>query len=287
MAASTRASTDPTPVTVALALLCAGLWGAMELLFLQLAKAYGAIALIGWLAIGGLVLATPLALLSGAPPGGSRALALALAANLVNVAATTLYFVALERGRLSVISPVITTQAAVAVVLGVILFDEHLSTPAAIGVAGAAAGVALAAAGRSSIAGGGGTVLAMVSALLYGVYVIALSATAQDAGILWTILTYRFAVVVVMAPWLLRHQRLRRPPWRLVVPALVLETAGFAAYIAAFARGPVAIAAPIAIQYSTIAVILAAAVLGERLLVRQWLGVALVIGSVSLIAAAG
>lgn len=273
-------------MTVAYALVCAGLWGAMELLFLRLAKALGGLALLAWLALGGIVVAVPLAILSGAPPGGPGALGAALAANVVNVLASGLYFVALERGRLSVISPVIATQAAVAVVLGVIVLGEHLSTLAAVGCAGAAVGVVLAAAGRGEVAGGGAARIAVLSALLYGVYVILLSATASDAGTFWTVLTYRFAVAAVLVPWLLRDgRRLPRPPWKLLGAALALETAGFAAYIEAFARGPVAIAAPLTIQYSTIAVILAAAVLHERLLPRQWVGVALVIGSVSLVAA--
>ncbi len=67
-------------MTVFFALLCAGLWGAMELLFLRLAKALGGLALLAWLALGGIVVALPLALLSGAPPGGSGALGAALAA---------------------------------------------------------------------------------------------------------------------------------------------------------------------------------------------------------------
>ncbi len=273
-------------MTVSFALLCAGLWGAMELLFLRLAKALGGLALLAWLAMGGIVVALPLALLSGAPPGGSGALGAALAANVVNVLASGLYFVALERGRLSVVSPVIATQAAVAVVLGVIVLGEDLSPLAALGCVGAAVGVVLAAAGRGPVAGGGATGIAALSAVLYGVYVILLSATAADAGTFWTVLTYRLAVAVVLVPWLLRDgRRLPRPPWWLLAGALALETAGFAAYIEAFARGPVAIAAPLAIQYSTIAVILAAAVLHERLLARQWAGVVLVISSVSLVAA--
>jgi drug/metabolite transporter (DMT)-like permease len=273
-------------VTVFYALLCAVLWGAMELLFLRLAKALGGLALLAWLALGGVVVALPLALLSGAPPGGSAALAAALGANVVNVVASGLYFVALERGRLAVISPVIATQAAVAVVLGVIVLDEDLSTLAALGCVGAAVGVVLAAAGSGKIAGGGATGIAAMSAVLYGVYVILLSETAAEAGTFWTVLTYRLAVAAVLVPWLLRDgRRLPRPPWKLLAGALALETAGFAAYIEAFARGPVAIAAPLAIQYSTIAVILAALVLHERLLVRQWVGVAVVIGSVSLVAA--
>ena len=273
-------------VTVALALLCAGLWGVMELLMLRLAKALGGLALITWLALGGLVFAIPLAVLSGTPPGGAGALALAQAATLVNVAASILYFVALERGRLAVISPLIATQAAVAVVLGVIVLSEHFSRVSAIGCAGAVGGVVLAAAGRSSSTGGSGTVMATLSAVLYGVYVILVSATAEAAGIFWTVLTYRFAVTVIVLPWLLHQRRLPRPPVRMLGVAITLETAGFAAYIAAFERGPVSVAAPIMIQYSTIAVMLAAVVLGERLLPRQWAGVALVLCSVTLVAAA-
>ncbi len=272
-------------MTVVYALLCAGLWGGMELIFLRLAKELGGLALMAWLALGGSVLAAPLALLSGPPPGGVRALGAATAASLVSVAATGLYFVALERGTLSVISPVITAQAAVAVLLGVVVLDEHLSTLAAIGCVGAVIGVILAAAGTGVVAGGGGAGIAAVSAVLFGVYLILLAATAEAAGTFWTVLTYRVVAAAIIVPWLVRRERLPRPPWRLLTFALLLETAGFAAYVEAFARGPVAIAAPLTIQYSTIAVVLAALVLHERLRPHQWVGVALVIGAVSLVAA--
>lgn len=257
----------------------------MELLFLRLAKDVGGLALIAWLGLGGMVLALPLALLSGPPPGGAGALVAALAVNAINVAASALYFVALERGRLAVISPIVTAQAPVAVVLGVLVLGEQLSPAIAIGCAGAAVGVALAAMGSGGIAGSGGAGVAALSAILYGAYIVLIADVADDAGTFWTVLTFRIAVSGSLVPWLLARGGLRRPPWLLLGGALVLETAGFAAYVEAFARGPVAVAAPLAIQYSTIAVVLAAVVLHERLRARQWCGVALVIASVTAVAA--
>ena len=59
--------------------------------------------------------------------------------------------------------------------------------------------------------------------------------------------------------------------------AAVLETAGFIALSLALERGPVAVAAVIMAQFATVAVLLAAVVLHERLLLHQWIGVAMMI----------
>ena len=66
---------------------------------------------------------------------------------------------------------------------------------------------------------------------------------------------------------------------------VTLETMGLLAFTAALDRGPVAIVSVIMAQFSTVAVVLAALLLHERLRRQQWVGVALVIAATTLLAA--
>jgi uncharacterized membrane protein len=78
---------------------------------------------------------------------------------------------------------------------------------------------------------------------------------------------------------------LDRPMLRVVIAAAALETVGFVAFTSALDLGPVAVVAVVAAQFSTIAVVLAAAVLHERLMRHQWIGVAMMIGATTLLGA--
>ena len=78
--------------------------------------------------------------------------------------------------------------------------------------------------------------------------------------------------------------RLPRADLGLVLRAAAIETVGFAAFTTALDLGPVAVAV-IAAQFSTVAVVLGAVVLHERLHRHQWVGVAMMIGSTTLLAA--
>ena len=80
--------------------------------------------------------------------------------------------------------------------------------------------------------------------------------------------------------------RLPRADLGLVLRAAAIETVGFAApFTTALDLGPVAVVAVIAAQFSTVAVVLGAVVLHERLHRHQWVGVAMMIGSTTLLAA--
>jgi drug/metabolite transporter (DMT)-like permease len=70
-----------------------------------------------------------------------------------------------------------------------------------------------------------------------------------------------------------------------VLGTVILETMGLLAFTAALDRGPVAIVSVIMAQFSTVAVVLAAVLLHERLRRHQWAGVALVIVATTLLAA--
>jgi drug/metabolite transporter (DMT)-like permease len=271
-------------VALALAAVTAITWGTMEVIFLKAAKGIGAFSLVLWLAIMGTVVALPVALLTGRPEGSTGELAAALGAAALGFGAGALYFVALQHGQLSVVSPVVATQAAVAALAAALLLDEPLGAALAGGLLVVLVGTVLAAGGRGA-ADHLAIVLAVGSAIGLGFYAVALGETADAVGGMWAVVAYRVLTLAVLLPLAVRHGRLHLPQEqrRPLAVAVVLETIGFAALAYALAEGPVGPVAAIAVQYSTVAVVGAAVVLHEHLRRSQWLGVGLVLAAVVVI----
>ena len=135
-------------MALALAAVTAITWGTMEVIFLKAAKGIGAFSLVLWLAIMGTVVALPIAMLTGRPEGSTSELVGALAAAALGFGAGALYFVALQHGQLSVVSPIVATQAAVAALAAALLLGEPLGWALAAGLLVVLVGTVLAAGGR-------------------------------------------------------------------------------------------------------------------------------------------
>lgn len=129
---------------------------------------------------------------------------------------------------------------------------------------------------------------AVLAAILLGLYTVTLAASAARIGPVWSVASYRLTGIAVLAPIAFATHvpiAMGRPQVRLVVAAAVLETVGFVAFTSALDIGPVAVVSVIMAQFSTVAVVLAAVVLRERLLRHQWIGVAMMIASTTLLGA--
>jgi drug/metabolite transporter (DMT)-like permease len=133
---------------------------------------------------------------------------------------------------------------------------------------------------------GAGVALAMLAALGFGLFVVGLDAS-SDSSVAWTILVVRStstlltlaAAVAVSAPL--------RPPARLVPMILAVGAFDTAANVlVAFAttRGPAGIVAVLGALYPVTTVLLARAVLGERLDRARRLGGALALGGAAAVA---
>jgi drug/metabolite transporter (DMT)-like permease len=268
-------------MAVGLALITALMWGVMEVLLLRVAKQAGAFTVALWLSVIGGLLALPIAFVSG-PPDDRGQLALALVPGLLGVGATFLYLVALRVGKLTVVSPTVATSGGVGAVLAVVFLDERFQLVVALAVVASVVGVVLASASRRGGVTGAGW--AVPAALLFGAYTTTLAVSAERVGPMWAVLGYRAATLLVLVPAGVVMGGLRlslphdvRAP---IVAAALLETTGFAAFSVALGLGPVAIVSVVMAQFTTVAVVLAAVVLRERLRLHQWAGVAIVIGSV-------
>ena len=267
-------------MAVGLALITALMWGIMEVLLLRTAKRVGAFTVALWLSALGGVLAVPIAIASGPVPEASE-LAWGLAPGLLGLGATFLYLVALRVGQLTVVSPTVATSGGIGALLAVLFLDERFKVVVALAVVASVLGVVMASAsGRGRVTGAG---WAIPAALLFGAYTTALAVSAERVGPLWAVLGYRIATLLILVPIGLAVPGLRlsleKDVRALLVVAALLETVGFAAFSVALDLGPVAVVSVIMAQFTTVAVVLAAVVLHEKLRSHQWAGVAIVIGS--------
>ena len=245
----------------------------MEVIFLKAAKGIGAFSLVLWLAIMGIVVALPVAVLTGRPEGSTNELAAALGAAALGFGAGALYFVALQHGQLSVVSPIVATPSRGGGARG----GAAARRAARRGARGRPPGGA----GRDGARGGrarrrrppgdraGGRLRHRPRVLRRG--------ARRDRG-RGRRHVGRGRVPRAHARGPAAARRAARSPAPAARPppaarvAVVLETIGFAAFAYALAARPVGPVAAIAVQYSTVAVVGAAVVLHERLPRGLWLG---------------
>lgn len=272
-------------MTVALALVTALAWGTTELLMIRAAKGLHAVILGLWLMLFGAVFILPIAVWSDPIPS-VRDLPIAIAPALVGLAGSFAYWLALRDGMLSIVSPTVATSGGVGAVIAIALLGERFSIVGLVGIGVAVAGVVLATFTRAGTAKG--VWWAVLAAVLLGCYTVSLAAATERIGPLWSVASYRLTGILVLLPVALvtrRSLRLDRPMVRIVLGAAALETVGFVAFTSALDLGPVAVVAVVTAQFSTVAVVLAAFVLHERLLRHQWVGIAMMITATTLLGA--
>jgi drug/metabolite transporter (DMT)-like permease len=273
-------------VPVALALVTALAWGTAELLMLRGARRLKPLGLARWLMVAGTLMILPIALFTGPLPS-LRDVPYAVAPALFALGGSLAYFRALSAGQLTIVSPTVATSGGFAALVAILFLGERFSLLGMIGLSLGVVGVVVA----TYVRGGGraeGVGWAVVGAVLLGVYTVALAASTERIGPVGSVAAYRVTGLVVLwaaAPFAKGPLGLPRADIGLVLGAAAIETVGFAAFTTALDLGPVAIVAVIAAQFSTVAVVLAAVVLHERIHRYQWVGVAMMIGSTTMLAA--
>ncbi len=228
------------------------------------------------------------AVVGGAAPHGVALVEGLLAGAFNGLALATLYPAA-AAGPMSIVAPIGATGAVVPVVVA-LAAGERPSALQLVGIPVALVGVVLAAARDS----GGGAhaaprtlALAALSAVAFGAF-LTFFGRASHAGPAWAVLTSRAALLTCTLGVVLG----RRPPVRVPVGALplvavpgVLLLAGTVSYGAASTRGLTSVVSVLATLSPVVTVGLAVALLGERLVGRQRVGVLTALGGVVLLAA--
>jgi drug/metabolite transporter (DMT)-like permease len=243
----------------------------------------------------GLLLSLPVVVLSGRSfPGAGPALA-SLGAGVAVIVGLACFYRALASGTMSVVAPVAAIGVAIPVLVG-LLGGNHLATAQAAGMLTAVIGVVLASrhsgarstpAGRRSHRDAIG--LALVAAIAFGCYFL-LAHIGSRGGVAWLLaLANVTGVIGVLVIAVALRSAPVRPPSHADVLMLalagVLEFAATGLYGLANRHGQLSVVAVAGSLYPVATVLLARAVLKERLVRLQAIGVSLALVGVALIAA--
>jgi drug/metabolite transporter (DMT)-like permease len=276
-------------VGIAYALAASACWGSADFLGGLKAKRHSALAVLFTIEIAGLLVAGIAMAIAQDPFPSTRATLCALGAGTAGIVALGAFYRALAIGTMSIVAPISATGVALPVIVGIATGDR----PGPIVVAGLVVttlGVILAsrevhddaeqaAAGRAAI------VLALMAAVGFGTYFIGAD-VAADESVLWTVLLGRLvAVPFVGAALVARGVPLPRGGDRwLLCLAGVVDLGATALYGVANTHGDLSIVSVVGSLYPIATVILARAVLQERVRPVQAVGVLAALSGVALIA---
>jgi drug/metabolite transporter (DMT)-like permease len=240
-------------------------------------------------AVGLTLIAVIVAVRSEPVPPGEHVLYACLS-GLAGVAGLAAFYRGLAVGAMAVVAPISGTAAAIPVAVGVISGERPGGLQVA-GIALALAGVALASrelpeeGGSARIAAGVG--LAMLAAVGFGSFFVAMDAASEE-DLFWAICFNRVTSVsaLVILALVLRP---RLAVGRGDAPALLaigtLDIGANTLFAAASTEGLVSLVAVVASLYPVVTILLARAVLGERIRRPQQAGVVLALMGVALISA--
>jgi len=270
----------------ALALAAAVSWGIGDFLGGLKSRSLRPIAvLIVAQPIGGALLGIWVAIRGEGPPG-TEVFWASLAAIFGTVGLIAFYR-GMAAGALSIVAPIAGAGAAIPVIWGLARGDNP-SAYQEVGFAAALVGVVLASFERRPeaarlAAGVGWAAIAMVA---FGAYYVPMH-TASQGDFLWAAFVFRLtSTSLVAAAWLaLRPPTARRADLPALAAIGVLDTGGNVFYAAASENGLLSVVSILASLYPIVTVLLARAVLHERVHRSQELGIALALSGIVLISA--
>jgi drug/metabolite transporter (DMT)-like permease len=274
-------------MTVGLGLLAAVAWAFVNLWLVSLSRRVDvATTTLAVLATSTIVTLPVALVLEGLPGPHARAqLPAAFAAGLLELAGFGCYLIAVRRGTLAVVAPLVGLEGGVAALVA-IAGGEHVGAAVAAGIVLAVVGTSLSCAGRGErrVQGAG---WAIVAGGLFGMMFV-MYGQADPLDPFTAVTAARLAALVVLVPFVLRRGvvRVSRPDlWRLSAVG-ALDAVAFCAFAAAAARGPVSVASVCGAQFSTLSVILSVLLLRERPARVQIAGIVLTLTGTTLLAAA-
>lgn len=275
-------------VSVALALAAALCYGAADFCGGLASRRTSSLAVVVWSQLIGLfVLVLALAVVPGVPRAAD--IGIGAICGITGAFAVALLYRALAIGVMAVVSPITAVLAAAIPVIWAVLHGERPAPLALVGIAFALVAVLLV----SAAAPRGdddaplsrkpqhhllppGIASALAAGAAFGAFFIILAQTHADAG-LFPLLGTRvtsLGLLTLGALALRRSLHVSRPGLRTIVSAGVLDMVANVLYVIASHRGALSIVVVLTSLYPAGTVALAAAVLRERLVRVQWIGVA-------------
>lgn len=267
-------------------------WGTSTLFAGKASRQIGPASTLAWVAITGVVIMTPVLIWFGPPQQATitNAVLVAIAA-VGSVLGLRLTYSALARGKVGVVVAITSTEGAVAAVIALAM-GEQSNLLMILGLVAASGGVAAVGLGRHS--GDSehavrdnrrAAMTAGAASVVFGSSLWAAGSVAVRVGGPWVVFSSRLLGLFMIALPLIIQRRLQmeRPGVYLACSAGVLEVIGFLGFVWGAGAG-LAVAAVVATQYATIAILLSRIVFKERLSPVQIGGVAVVLVGVILIA---
>jgi drug/metabolite transporter (DMT)-like permease len=274
-------------MAIVLALGASLTWGLADFFGPLKGRVLGALRVLLYVQIGGLLAIASIVAIRGRGPDGAGAL-LAIPAAISGTLGLFAYYRGMAVGAMSIVAPIAGVSAVVPVIVGIVS-GESPSWLQLLGIAAALIGVFLASVepkrADSRIAAGVG--LALLAAIGFGGYFPFMHA-AGNADFWWASLYFRItSTSVIVAAVLAQRPALGVPPR--AVPALFLigigDMVGNLLFAAASTSGLVSVTSVLASLYPIITVVLARIVLAEKVARSQEAGIVLTLAGVGLISA--
>jgi drug/metabolite transporter (DMT)-like permease len=277
-------------VGILLALASSAMWGTADFLAGELSRRRAALAVAGASQLVGLAFMLVALLLSGEYAAGvplQDYVGWSILASLSGLSGLVAFYTALASGRMGVVSPI--ASLGVLVPLGVgLLRGESPSGLQNFGILIAVVGVVLASGPEvSGKVGLRPVLLALLAALMFGSFAVFLAAGSQASAVLTLTAQRTTSAVVILALALIAGSigGLQRRDLPQLTVIGVFDVGANLAFGIATTLGLLAVVAVLGSIYPVVTVILAWAVLRERLLPVQYVGVAATLVGVALIAA--
>ena len=272
---------------IVLALSASFTWGLADFFGPLKGRTLGALRVLFYVQLGGLVVIAAIVAIRGRGPADSAAL-LAIPAAISGTLGLYAYYRGIAVGAVSIVAPIAGISAIVPVIFGIATGDRP-STWQVLGMTAALAGVFLASRepGRGGSKFAAGVGLALLAAVGFGGYFPPMHA-AGNADFWWASLIFRMtSASVIFAAVAIRRPMLRVVPIQFSLLALigVGDMVGNLFFAAASTSGLVSITSVLASLYPIVTVVLARLVLKERVARSQEAGIALTLAGVALISA--
>lgn len=278
---------------IALSLCASACWGLADFAAGLKSRRLGALTVLTWVEASGLVATLAIIVATGEPLPDGRTTIYAVCAGAAGVSALGAFYRALSLGTMSIVAPISATGVMLPVIVGIVSGDT-LTVLIGVGIVVTIAGVLLASREEVDELEHGGPnrqaiLLAVATALGFGLY-FSFADIAADGSVLWLLAAGR----IVALPFLLALAVHRRAPL-LPTPSdrgqlLLIGCADLGAtglYGLATIRGALSIVSVIGALYPVVTVLLARAILHERLSRTQAAGVVLALAGVATVSAGG
>jgi drug/metabolite transporter (DMT)-like permease len=268
-------------------------WGTMDVASALASRRIGSLLVTAGVVIVSSIWFVLLSLVSGTPvPSGPGTLAVCAVLGLIGAGAYFAYFTGLRYGPISVVSGMVAAYGGLTVVLSVVLRGESLTLIQAFGAAIATAGVILTGVAfegglRGTRFAGPGVVFAVVALVLFALMAIATDVALESAGWLQVLLISRLVTaaisILVVGVFAARRapatapdgSRLRFDRRRVIAAILfagTLDVLGLASFAIGLERAPTWLVGLASSFGPAVTILVAVALLGERLKPIQWFG---------------